>query len=665
MTSSPSPPASNRFETLSSLPSESDIHSASGIDCTEANETHHEHSESFSEHAKDDGIEDDAFVQDSELHFALWVCPTLQKAITFGLNRLQDLETTCAKVKTYWAQAALGKMSVMLAGFLTNAAIANVASRFRFRGRFFDMSTMISYEKTVKWLKSSTLDIPQASGPSGTAVTNAFINEMQAPFTAIILCQQGYNGNTLQAPQIMIGKPQDYITPLEGPLDSIGRFSAEGKVFESLLMSIKQLPCSRPNDAYDLVMGFHPFIPTPDLNTYVGPIPTSATYVLRLIVESYKSWYVLPTGEQIVPKSNLRLHSLRFAQDVHKSIVRFRLSEPYEPIPGCDCSDCCHLGLMELLGMFESDLSIFMRERRFDLYHQSPVVAGYQMTRILARATLIGTLFCNIWQYVGVVLHLYNLLRQYDLVKEESILLEHLCNVMGHTIFRGPRPTLNFFSQYAAFQAMTYKFDQKSRKFAFGESKTCIRQFGPHNLSVMAGLNDCGCRAFCHRWGLVWRGIDRRSRVTNDGIKRTAEQIASHPLVCVLEPLESIVRSEWEGNFPVARINWFEVFSACTDILEKMSSVHCQDPRDLMSTYLHLTRDHGFSCGKDDVESLLAKAQQLDRQAFKIICATDITPAVNAIRETFKSKTASVNDCDVSTTKMRADKKSADFLWDL
>lgn len=553
----------------------------------------------------------------------------------------------------------------MLAGFLTNAAIANVASRFHFRARFFDMYTMIPYEKMLGWLQSSPVGVPQASGASDIVVTNAFINEMQAPFLAIILCQQGYSGHTHQAPQIIIGKPEDWITPLEEPLDGIGGLGAEGNVFESLLMSIKQLPCSRPNDAYDLVMGFHPFIPMPNLNTYVGPIPTSATYVLRLIIESYKSWYILPTGEQRVPDSHLRLHTLRFAQDVHESVVRFRLSEPFEPIPGCDCSDCCHPGLMELLRMFESDLSMFMRERRFDLYHQSPVVAGYQMTRILARATFIGILFCNIWQYVGVVLHLYNFLRQYDLVREESILLEHLCDVMGHTTFRGPRPTHNFFSKYAAFQAMTYKFNHKSRKFGFEESKTYIRQFGPKNLSVMTGLNDCGCRALCHRWGLVWRGIDRRSRATNHGIKRTAEQIASHPLVCVLEPLESIVRSEWEGNFPVARINWFEVFSACTEILEKISSVHCQDPRELTSSHLHLIRDHGFSCGKDHVESLLANSQQLERYAFKIICATDITTAVNAIHETFKSKAASRNDPNDFITKMRADKKSADFLWNL
>ena len=72
-TSLSSPPASNRFELLSSLPSESDVCDVSDIDSTEANETHYERSEGFPEQAEDDGIKDDAVVQDLELHFALWV----------------------------------------------------------------------------------------------------------------------------------------------------------------------------------------------------------------------------------------------------------------------------------------------------------------------------------------------------------------------------------------------------------------------------------------------------------------------------------------------------------------------------------------------------------------------------------------------------------------
>ena len=553
----------------------------------------------------------------------------------------------------------------MLAGFLTNTAIANVADRFRYRTRFFNMSAVISFDKMLEWINALSSGIPQNFDPSGTVVADAFIHELQAPFQVILLSYESFFGLAHQTPQNIIRKPQDCIAALDGPCNSIGRLVGEGKVFESLLLSIKQLPRCKAKDQHYLVMGFHPFIPMPDLDNYVGPIPTSATFVLRLIVESYKSWYILQKEEERVANSNLRLHALRFAQDVHKRVVRFRLAEPFQPRPGCDCSDCCAPGLMEHLRIFEGDLSMFIGEKRFDLYHQSPVVAGYQMTRILAKATTLGILFCNIMQYVGVVLHLYNFLRQYNLIEEENVLLEHLCDVLGHNIFRGPRPTLNFFSQYAAFQAMTYNFDHKSRTFAFGESKIHRRQFNSHSLSVMTGLNECGCQPFCNRWGPVWRGIDKRSRLTNEGVDKTADEIASHPLVCVLEPLESIVRSEWEGNFPVAKINWFEVFTACTEILEKISSVHCQDFRDLTSTHLHLTRDHGFSCGKDGVESLLAGAQQLERHEFKVICATNITLAVNAIRETFKGSAASGSDPDVSITKIRADKKSADFLWDL
>ena len=180
-----------------------------------------------------------------------------------------------------------------------------------------------------------------------------------------------------------------------------------------------------------------------------------------------------------MPGSRLRLHVLKFAQDVHKSVVHFRLSEPFEPVPACDCEDCAKPGLIEHQRMLESDLSMCISEKRFDIYFQSRVVAGYQMTRILARANLLGIYFCNIRQYIGVTLYLYNFLRQYDLIDEECILLEHLCDVMGHNIFRGPRPTLNFYSQYAAFQSLTYRSDPKSRTFGFGGFKNIGNEFIP------------------------------------------------------------------------------------------------------------------------------------------------------------------------------------------
>lgn len=118
--------------------------------------------------------------------------------------------------------------------------------------------------------------------------------------------------------------------------------------------------------------------------------------------------------------SNSRLNTLKLAQEVYKNVSRLPLWEPFEPMPGCDCEDCSDRGLMELLRIFQNDLYMFAGEKRFALYNQSPVVAGYQLTRILARATNLGTSFCKISQYVGVILHLYNLLRQLRLIDEET-----------------------------------------------------------------------------------------------------------------------------------------------------------------------------------------------------------------------------------------------------
>lgn len=190
-------------------------------------------------------------------------------------------------------------MSVMLAAFLTNAAMANVACRFHYGRRLFEISEIIEYEEIMETYKSLTLGMPKTARSSDSIITNAFALEMHAPFIAIILCQREVNGNAQQPPQSITERPQDYITSLEGPRDSIERVDAELIVFKSLLRSIRQLPASKPKRQYDVVMGFHPFVGK--IHNYVRPIPTSATFVLRLILESYKTWCILPGENEMCP----------------------------------------------------------------------------------------------------------------------------------------------------------------------------------------------------------------------------------------------------------------------------------------------------------------------------------------------------------------------------
>ncbi|KAF6239001.1 hypothetical protein HO173_002873 [Letharia columbiana] len=193
-TNSSSTPGLNPFETLSNLQTESESPSASGNEDNEAYETHHEHSRDGRDDAGDDGIKSDAAVQDLKLYFVLW-----------------DLETTCSKVRKYWADAAVSEMPFMLAAFLTNAAI------------------------------SSTLGIPGTATFSDPVAINTFTH----PVMAIILGQQGIDDHIMQSSRGKESSRACKITSfaLEGPCDSIKRVDAETKVFKSLLKSMKQLSC--------------------------------------------------------------------------------------------------------------------------------------------------------------------------------------------------------------------------------------------------------------------------------------------------------------------------------------------------------------------------------------------------------------------------------------
>lgn len=144
-----------------------------------------------------------------------------------------------------------------------------------------------------------------------------------------------------------------------------------------------------------------------------------------------------------------------------------------------------------------------MSETRLDLYHHSLVIAGYQMTKNLARATTLGTCCANVGQFVGVGVHLYNLLRQLKLVDEESVLLENLCNVVGHCISRGPRPTRKFFTNLAAFQGIAIKWHKRTRKYSVVLSQERENRLFPYSISILSGLNENDFNPYCGHWDSV------------------------------------------------------------------------------------------------------------------------------------------------------------------
>lgn len=96
------------------------------------------------------------------------------------------------------------------------------------------------------------------------------------------------------------------------------------------------------------------------------------------------------------------------------------------------------------------------------------------------------------------------------------------------------------------------------------------------------------------------------------------------------------MRPEWEGACPIARLNWFEVFIGCAEVLERISEIYCDDPRNITAQHLHVSRNDSFFCGKSRVEDLLRGADQYSADDFMVNNDDDISVTKDAIRETFK-----------------------------
>ena len=166
------------------------------------------------------------------------------------------------------------------------------------------------------------------------------------------------------------------------------------------------------------------------------------------------------------------------------------------------------------------------------------------MLVILSQATKPGIRTCNQIQYLGTVLYLYNILRQYGIFGVGDILLERLCDAVSDKVFRGRRPTQNFFSQYVAFQGGTLEFDKGRRSYKMVLASFHKKRLNAHHLSATAGFVNCHRQKCCYCWVFIWRKETKPATVTNREIMRSDAELAELPIVNVLDRLEGVVTPE-------------------------------------------------------------------------------------------------------------------------
>ena len=541
------------------------------------------------------------------------------------------------------------------------------------------------HQKYVKLLDVDVLENNQ----TGSLIEDTclfFLHGLMDPWIAI-LASQGRTYTEKELKESMFEKPAEHVTA-ETDIDD--RRKAERSLMDLLLRSIRRLLYQNGDKPTGLVLLMNPLL-VPLMVFYEtkgSSIQTDLVFGLHLLVESYKS-FALPN--RLVSMPNGRIQMLQFAQEVKRSLNRARLLWPIVVNIACDCRDCLENTLSVALISFERELANLATERRFDLYYQAPWVAGNQMIEILSTATGLGLRACDRKHYLGTVLHLYNMLRQHEAIDEETVVLERLCAVVAQGVFSGSRPDCNFFAKYAAFMGGRLSFDRSKRHKPNPKGELCpccgdkiephngadrnwrimmpkhySKQLDSHDVSAFDGLYICQFQHGCHCWPHVWHGLDKGKNVTEKQISQVRNELSVHPCASILDHLEGVVGAELKGDFPVAKVNWLEIYITCTEVLANLSRVAHFDPEDPSPEFAY-NHEHWPSAGKDMAVALLSLAENFpnetsDGLGFVATHWSKIELVREAIRMALEGKQSA--ECIAFDGRLiNTDKKTADFLW--
>ncbi|KAL8788865.1 MAG: hypothetical protein Q9195_007079 [Heterodermia aff. obscurata] len=313
-------------------------------------------------------------------------------------------------------------------------------------------------------------------------------------------------------------------------------------------------------------------------------------YGLQLLLESYKTCLFVP--EKVYSPSKCRLQTLRFAQEAISS-TQAVLDHPTLP-----CR--CHGTLAYHLENLETDLKAFIHSKMFDFYFQAPWTCGCHALDMLDAMSYYGLRLFNYRNYVGAVLHIYNVLR--TLTSFGPIpLLDGLSDTFGDALFPGGRPCRHYKACWVRHMGGRLRFkshtsDHRSGCYAlvipahtakatagFG-SQEGIKdpRFEFRKISVLHGLREGGY----HIDGTFWKRINTLN--SDDANQKHAYSRAEKPSAgCShigqdsrlsgshhqhrLRYLQKALHKEFNGTFPIARINLFKVYLDCVSVVSRIS----------------------------------------------------------------------------------------------
>ena len=539
-------------------------------------------------------------------HLVLVSCDL--KITNVSLTLAQELDFLCSKVKHIWQQASTGAIPFVAAAWLTSGAYHVLRQRLE-TGMYPLVFKDSVHHDLCDLARKANARLGAFTYPDEIQfpVHHKVFQSMHGmitPMEAIVEASMQFH--TDEAVSQVVGKvklAETVIVPRnEGDLPR--QYRAERKWMDDIIMSMRQIdeatdPTSSLFDANPLMVDILQNAEEIEQAKKAKKPPytkqTPSVFGLVLIVESTKS-FMFPDNAP-AQTMNCRLKALSLARDMRASVMAISKSRPIVPGSRDNYPICTDDKLIKGLKLLEDDLSNFLAQARWDFYYQAPWVAGGQMLWMLSQANDYGMVLCNRRRYVGAVLHLYNCLKQLGKMEAEPVLMERLCDILGPQLFRSAAPPkTDFFKVWARYVGREQEYDpQLHNTCPFYESYSPQEdqlRFKPRDRLWRVATHKIpddkriSLSKISHFYALEsieyeinseegMADLARMLHVKEKGGDATDEETAkvrdilsNQFLAITVEKMQPSIVSELEGEFPIAKINWFAVYLTCTGILE-------------------------------------------------------------------------------------------------
>lgn len=485
--------------------------------------------------------------------------------------RNQELDAICAKVNGYWADVASGKLSIVVAGFLTNTAFHAVERRANNSTALFDNDAL-----ATRWYSGKEdfrirfTDIPELQQSFRRFSTHLGLRH----YWLILHHYRAYDDCKVIVPGAgSLQRPKECIHPL---LESRDSFMSDDLALNKMQKSMRQLLVSgRAISALeDKPMSAERLLPALDkaLREKDSPIPTYLVFGMEMLLSTYKAF--LWSGTDVNP-AQCRLASLGFANEVIRSIKN--CMPCLNRLCWCQDPDHCMCPHKAFICEFDGKLKSYVQEKRFDLYYQAPWVAAGHMVEILQSTMYEGVYLCCENNYVAAVLHLYNALRQVSPQMQRVAWLDQLCEVFAKSHFPGGSvPKFNFssvFRRSLGGQLIKTSDPHSQDRFQFSQGNSVgterMRPTCCHHLSLfyLQNMMDYQVTSYLVIQISEGRRIDKPSR---DQLATASKQFYSTVFSTTLDKIKDAVLPEFQGDLPIARIDFITVFRMCVQLLEEL-----------------------------------------------------------------------------------------------